>query len=154
MVNMVSMGGKAMIRNEHEILSNPAKDRRHLASVLLLLALAVLASMVLLASPASAQVLLKPNGQNAMPLRTKAVKADVHIRGQFASTNMETTFQNETLQRIEADFIYTVPDGAVVTYFAYWFGNEKVVARVVEKQRPPLFTSILLRACVIRLWWR
>jgi hypothetical protein len=70
-----------------------------------------------------------------MPLRMKAVKADVAIRGQFASTDMEMIFQNETQQRIEADFIYTVPDGAVVTYFAYWFGSEKVVARVVEKQR-------------------
>ncbi|HEX8236254.1 MAG TPA: VIT domain-containing protein [Abditibacteriaceae bacterium] len=124
-----------MIQNEHQMLSHPTKKRGHFASAFFLLALTVLASMVLLASSAGAQVLLKPNGQNAMPLRTKALKADVDIRGQFAGMDMEMTFQNETHERIEADFIYTVPDGAVVTYFAYWFGDEKVVARVVEKQR-------------------
>lgn len=85
--------------------------------------------------PLQARVLLKPNGSNAMPLRTKAIKTQVEIEGRFASTRSEMTFQNETSHRIEADFLYTVPDNAVVTYFAYYFGKEKVVARVVEKER-------------------
>lgn len=35
---------------------------------------------------------------------------------------------------MEAEFIYELPAGAVATYFAYWAGEEKVVARVVEKE--------------------
>lgn len=82
-----------------------------------------------------AVVLLKTGKANAAPLRMKALKADVAIAGQFASTEMTMTFQNETSERTEADFILTVPPGAVVSGFAYWYGNEKVVARVVEKER-------------------
>jgi len=41
-------------------------------------------------------VVLKPNGHNAYPLRTKALKADALIDGQFAATRLNFTFQNET----------------------------------------------------------
>ncbi len=82
-----------------------------------------------------AQILLKPNGQNAAPLRVKSLDAQVKIQGQFAQTALTYVFQNETSERVEADFFYTVPAHATVTYFAYWFGDEKVVARVVEKER-------------------
>lgn len=85
-----------------------------------------------------AQVLLKPLGQNAAPLRMKTLQADVELRGQFAATDMTMVFQNETRERIEADFLLRVPPGAVVSYFAYWYGQEKVVARVVEKERAAL----------------
>ena len=84
---------------------------------------------------AHAQILLKPNGQNAAPLRVKSLDAQVKIQGQFAQTSLTYVFQNETSERVEADFFYTVPNHATVTYFAYWFGEEKVVARVVEKER-------------------
>lgn len=94
--------------------------------------------LAMLAGPVPAQVVLKPNGQNAVPLRTKSLRSSVTISGQFATTKTEMVFQNETAERVEADFIYTVPPHAVVTYFAYWYGNEKVVARVVEKERAAL----------------
>src|SRR5688500_16546707 len=95
----------------------------------------VLACASCLSRPASATVLLKPNGEDAVPLRTKSLNSQIAITGQFAATRTEMVFQNETSRRVEADFIYTAPRGAVVTYFAYWFGQEKVVARVVEKER-------------------
>ncbi len=91
--------------------------------------------LALCASAGNAQILLKPNGQNAAPLRVKELKADVKISGQFAATTLNYTFQNETSERIEADFIYALPKGASATYFAYWYGEEKVVARIVEKER-------------------
>ncbi len=90
---------------------------------------------LLLHAPLRAQVLLKPTGGNALPLRTKTLDADVRIQGQFAVTRLTLLFQNETSERIEADFVYTLPKDTLVTYFAYWFGDEKVVARVVEKER-------------------
>ncbi len=84
---------------------------------------------------AQAKILLKPNGKNAAPLRTKAVQAEVEIDGQFAHTRQIVTFQNEAQERIEADFLFSAPPHSIVTYFAYWYGEEKVVARIVEKDR-------------------
>jgi hypothetical protein len=99
------------------------------------LLVALLAGVALSRSAASGQVLLKPNGQMATPLITRAVAADVSLEGQFATTQLKLTFQNESPDRIEADFIYTLPPETVVTYFAYWYENEKVIARIVEKER-------------------
>ena len=97
-----------------------------------LVVLLVLASACL---PVDARVLLKPKGANAMPLFTRSISADVVIDGQFATTTLTLVFQNDCSDQIEADFIYTLPPGAVATYFAYWAEEEKVVARIVEKKR-------------------
>ena len=91
--------------------------------------------LILLSEPAWGRILLKQSGEHARPLRAKAVRADVTVDRQFATTKLELTFANDSSSRIEADFIYTLPPGAVATYFAYWFGEEKVIARIVEKKR-------------------
>ena len=90
---------------------------------------------LLCAAPAQSRILLKPKDGAALPLRLKAIEAKIEIEKQFATTVTQMTFQNEVSDRIEADFIYTVPPRSVVTYFAYWYEKEKVVARVVEKER-------------------
>lgn len=69
-----------------------------------------------------------------MPLWTRSVSADVTISGQFAATKLKLVFQNESSHQMEAEFVYELPPGAVATHFAYWAGEEKVVARVVEKE--------------------
>jgi hypothetical protein len=84
---------------------------------------------------ARAQVTLEAKGHSTQALRAKKVEAEIQIGGAFSQTRVLTTFQNELSSRTEADFNYTVPNGAVVTGFAYWFKGEKVVARVVEKER-------------------
>jgi hypothetical protein len=83
--------------------------------------------------PGTAQVVLKPNGQNAIPLHTKSIQAEVILDHQVASARLTLTFQNTTSDRIEADFIYTLPPDTRVTSFAYWYGQEKVPARIMEK---------------------
>ena len=95
------------------------------------MALQVLAA----ANGARANTVLKPKGGSGVELRIKRVEGRVQIRDGFAATTSVMTFANETSQRIEADFLSTLPDGAIATYFAYWFGEEKVVARIVEKER-------------------
>lgn len=97
------------------------------------LAVLFLAAVALVAPPAAARVLLKPKGGDSMLLWTRSVTADVAITGQFASTTLNLAFQNESPDQMEAEFIYELPKGAVATYFAYWAGDEKVVARIVEK---------------------
>lgn len=88
-----------------------------------------------LSSRIGAQVVLKPNGRAAFPLRTKALSVDTVIERQFAVSKLTLTFHNDVGPRIEADFLYTLPPNTLVTGFAYWYGAEKVAARVVEKER-------------------
>ena len=85
---------------------------------------------------AAAQVALKPTGQNALPLRAKSITATVRVqKSRFATTDLELVFANELGNRVEADFLYTVPDGAAVSDFAYFYGKERVPARIAEKAR-------------------
>lgn len=101
-----------------------------------LTALLLLVSMLLLSSqPANAQAMLDARNSATQALRMKSLQANVTIRDAFAQTQVQMVFQNELSAQTEADFEYVVPDGSLVTHFAYWFKDEKVVARVVEKER-------------------
>lgn len=91
--------------------------------------------VALLLAPAMAGMVLQPVDGSGNRLQPNRLTARVNVQGQFAETRMTWEFANNTGGRIEADFLYTLPEGAVPTYFAYWFGEEKVVARVVEKER-------------------
>ena len=91
--------------------------------------------LFLLVPFAPAQILLRAAGSNFQPLRTKSLQAKTVISKGLATTALTLTFENTIERRIEADFIYTVRPATLVTGFAYWFGGEKVVARVVEKER-------------------
>lgn len=91
--------------------------------------------MLAVNSTANAQAMLGARNSATQALRMKALDVNVSIRGAFAQTQVQMVFQNELSERTEADFEYVVPDGSVVTHFAYWFKDEKVVARVVEKER-------------------
>ncbi len=82
-----------------------------------------------------AQILLKPSGGTFQTLRTKSVKASTKIDRGLATTTLTLVFSNSAQNRVEADFVYTVRPGTLVTGFAYWYANEKVVARVVERER-------------------
>lgn len=96
---------------------------------------AVLVATFLCGGPLFAQGMLRSRGGDTEQLRLKSVAGKVDIKGSFAKTELTSVYQNEAGRQTEADFSYTVPPGAVVTYFAYWFQGKKVVARVVEKER-------------------
>ncbi len=79
-----------------------------------------------------------------MSLRIKKLEADIQVRSGFAATRLVMTFQNELRAwKPEVEFFYSAPPESIVTYFAYWFRDEKVVARVVEKERAALIYSTL-----------
>ncbi len=84
---------------------------------------------------AQASALLKPTTGATQALRAKTLEVRAEVTGAFARTTATTTYANPNTGQIEADFIYTAPQNATVTGFAYWFKGEKVVARVVEKER-------------------
>ena len=95
----------------------------------------VLLSLLLSGVAAHAGALLKPTTGATQALRAKSLDVALDIDGAFARTAATTIYANPNNGQIEADFIYTAPDDATVTGFAYWFKGEKVVARVVEKER-------------------
>ena len=86
-----------------------------------------------IAARASAQ--LKPTAGATQALRAKSLDVSAVVNGAFATSTVTTVYDNPNNERIEADFIYSAPPGAIVTGFAYWYQGEKVVARVVEKER-------------------
>lgn len=92
-------------------------------------------ALVACALPSLGKVLLQPAGGSAQPLRATTVTATAVVEGPVAATAMVLTFANESDERIEADFLYELPPHAVPTYFAYWYGKEKVVARIADKER-------------------
>ena len=91
--------------------------------------------LALAATPSGASALLKPTSGETQALQAKSLDVSAQLHGAFATTTVTTIYANPNSQRIEADFVYSAPQGSVVTGFAYWFGDEKVVARVVEKRR-------------------
>lgn len=84
---------------------------------------------------ARAGALLKPTLGDTRNLQPRAMDIHAQVDGAFAKTTITTLYANSNPSSIEADFVYAAPPGAVVTGFAYWFGKEKVVARISDRER-------------------
>lgn len=65
----------------------------------------------------------------------KALKAEMHAYGAYATARLELTFATDPNWSNEVDFLMRLPDNTEATGFAYWFGDEYVVAKTVEKAR-------------------
>gem|GEM_PF-1645610 len=99
------------------------------------LAVSLLLAAVCAAPNAAADILLKAVGKNEISLRPKTMDSRIDIHGQIAQIKTTLTMASELDIQSEADFEYTVPDNMLVTYFAYWYKGQKVVARIVTKER-------------------
>ncbi|BCM94001.1 hypothetical protein IAD21_05896 [Abditibacteriota bacterium] len=87
------------------------------------------------AAVSQAGALLKPTKSNTRNLQPRAMDIRAQVDGAFARTTITTVYANANRSSIEADFVYAAPPGAVVTGFAYWFGKEKVVAYISDRER-------------------
>lgn len=81
------------------------------------------------------QIVVKPVGSRGTALVMRSLKMHTVVEGQIASTEMEAVFNNPVDERVEAEFIYTLQKDMICTFFAYFYGEEQVVARIVEKER-------------------
>ncbi|MCH8980262.1 MAG: hypothetical protein IH945_13640, partial [Armatimonadetes bacterium] len=90
-------------------------------------------ALCLLPSMAFGQAVMKPTGQATEKLVPKSLSARVVIERGLGSGQMTMVFANKNRRRIEADFMYAIPEGMHVTGFAYWYLDEKVVAKAVKK---------------------
>jgi hypothetical protein len=93
------------------------------------------AALLALPSVTFGQAVLKPNGEDAVPLRLKSLDARVTIDGPVATSTWTYIYEHGQSRRFEADFLYKLGEKQLATGLAYWYGDEKVVAHVVEKER-------------------
>ena len=83
--------------------------------------------------PARAAVVLKSGNDS---FRVKSVRARTVIENGVASTSLVWTFADANRRwKPEAEFYFSAPPRGVVTFFAYWFNGERVVAHVVEREK-------------------
>ncbi len=97
--------------------------------------LVLLSVFGLIAAIGSAQVMIKPKGQNLTPLVQSKLEASVMIDGAFAESVVTMTFANPSQFRQEIEFVYSMPPNALATGFSYWYQGEEVAAKVVERER-------------------
>ncbi len=88
------------------------------------------------ASSAEAQGFLRafPEGGDAISMPLTEEVATVRIDGQFATTRLRQTYQNESGETVEGRYSLNVGTGARAQGFAYWNGEEKIVGEVFERQ--------------------
>lgn len=84
---------------------------------------------------AQAQFLIVPKGEKAGSVSAKSVKAEFHAYGAYATARIEMTFATDPNWANEVDFMMKLPESCEASGFAYWFGDEYVKAKTVEKQR-------------------
>ncbi|MBW2453430.1 MAG: hypothetical protein JRI68_02915 [Deltaproteobacteria bacterium] len=92
--------------------------------------------------PAHAQVMVDDNlrlvARNAdgqsLPLPLREERLAVVIDGQHATTTITQVYDNETPQVVEGLFSFRGGDGAHVSAFSYWNGDQRIVGEVLERK--------------------
>lgn len=118
--------------------TNRGYNRANARAVWLLVAVAV----VLVARPGLAQVMVDPNltmvARNPsgvsveLPLVEESLK--VSIDHQHATTELRQTYKNPHADVLEGLFSFRGGEGAHVSGFAYWNGDQKIVGEVLERR--------------------
>jgi Ca-activated chloride channel family protein len=73
-------------------------------------------------------------GEPAPPLSVKYHHVKVEIVGQVAKTSVDQVFINHSGRDIEGTYIFPVPEGASVSDFAMYIGNERVKGEILDSR--------------------
>src|SRR5512136_795268 len=73
----------------------------------------------------------RPGGPPVPPLSVKYHHVSVEIVGQVAKTSVDQVFLNHFGRDIEGTYIFPVPEGAAVSDFAMFIGNERVKGEIL-----------------------
>ncbi|MCX6568406.1 MAG: VIT and VWA domain-containing protein [Candidatus Aminicenantes bacterium] len=106
-------------------------------SVKTLAALAGLAVFLAAAPGLRADGFIIPNprpGQDIPPLSVKYHRVKVEIVNQVARTSVDQVFVNHFGRDIEGTYIFPVPEGASVSEFAMYVGNERVQGEILDSR--------------------
>lgn len=85
----------------------------------------------LLGSTASAAGLLAPTDETLPPLRVTDHLVNVQIRDGVAVTRLKQTFRNDTERRLEATYVFPLPENADLTDFQMSFNGKMVQGKVL-----------------------
>ncbi|MCP3904290.1 MAG: VWA domain-containing protein [Planctomycetes bacterium] len=95
-------------------------------------------------SAAHAAGLLAPTDQTLPPLRVTDHLVDVKIVNGVAVTNVTQTFRNDTKQRLEATYLFPLPEDADLTDFQMTFNGKMVRGEVLPaEQAAQVYESIV-----------
>ncbi len=75
------------------------------------------------------------SSQTHQVMNIKTYDATVEINEQIAETFVDQVFVNNLNTRVEATFIFPLPESAVITHLAYWFNGRRYVGSIREKQQ-------------------
>lgn len=79
--------------------------------------------------------ILTPQWDSKQQMTLKSLQVKSNIEGSISITRCQYHFNNNTGRRMEALFQFRLPDGGVVTEFAYYFQGRRVQAYIVEDKR-------------------
>ena len=99
--------------------------------------LAALAALTAAAPALRADGFIIPNprpGQDIPPLSVKYHHVKVEIVDQVAKTSVDQVFINHFGRDIEGTYIFPVPEGASVSDFAMFIGNERVQGEILDSR--------------------
>ena len=65
----------------------------------------------------------------------KSVDVTTAIQDQIASTQMDEVFHNDMNWRVEAFFVFPLPNKAVVTRLVYWYNGKRYEAAIRERRQ-------------------
>lgn len=109
--------------------------------------LLTLALIPVLAAAATAQGLVIPTEPDVPPLALTRHKVTVDIDHQAAVTTVEQVFQNNTERQLEAQYVFPVPKGAVLTRFTMLVNGKEQEGALVEKNEARrIYNQIVSRA--------
>jgi Ca-activated chloride channel family protein len=114
---------------EEETMSNPLRYARTIA------VLAGLAAALAAAPALRADGFIIPDhrpGNPVPPLSVKYHHVKVEIVGQVAKTSVDQVFLNHFGRDIEGTYLFPVPEGASVSDFAMYIGNERVKGEILD----------------------
>lgn len=76
--------------------------------------------------------LLIPTGTQYEPLAIRSHRVTVEVRERVAETRVQQVFSNSTGSRLEATYLFPVPDGATVSGFAMWVNGQRVDGELLD----------------------
>lgn len=115
--------------------------------------LTVLAAIVFFAVPASADGMLIPDPEflpektrDARPFSIKYHLVNVDIQDQAARTSVDQVFKSEINRRIEATYLFPLPEKSAITNFALQMNGKMVEGRVLDKDEAKRIYEDIVRS--------
>ena len=79
---------------------------------------------------------------------------DISLEDQVAVTKVEQTFRNHTDRRLEATYVFPVPEGASVREFAMWVNGKRVKGELLKANKAKQKNTSIRNFRGVRGGWR